>query len=140
MIHNLSEIEIVARTLYGEARGEVAKIGPTALEAIASVIWNRWKYNPRRFGKTLKEICLKPYQFSCWNSHDPNLLLLSSVSLDDGVYALCKMVAQESISGKVLDVTNGADHYHSIWIHPPDWALGKTPVADIGNHRFYKLS
>lgn len=41
MIHNLSEIEIVARTLYGEARGEVAKIGPTALEAIASVIWNR---------------------------------------------------------------------------------------------------
>lgn len=43
------------------------------------------------------------------------------------------------LSGRNVDVINGADHYHSLWIDPPSWAADIQPVIDIGNHRFYKL-
>jgi hypothetical protein len=33
MIDTFSDADIIARTLYGEARGEVAKVGVIALEA-----------------------------------------------------------------------------------------------------------
>lgn len=138
MIDDLSDLDVVARTLYGEARGEVAKVGIIALEAIASVIWNRLK-NPGRFGVTPKEMCLKPYQFSCWNLNDPNLPLLLS-PLQNNVSGLCYMAAEEFLANRGTDVTNGADHYHSRWIHPPGWAEGHLPVVDIGTHRFYRLT
>jgi spore germination cell wall hydrolase CwlJ-like protein len=138
-MENFSDIDIVARTLYGEARGDVSKVGIIALEAIAGVIWNRWKLNPKRFGETPRKVCLQPYQFSCWNSHDPNLPVLMS-SLNDGTYTLCQMVANEFLSGKGVDVTYGANHYHSRWIYPPSWAKDVEPLIDIGNHRFYHIA
>lgn len=52
MIQHFSDLEIIARTLYGEARGEVNKAGVLALESICSVIWNRWQINPKRFNHT----------------------------------------------------------------------------------------
>jgi len=139
MISDLSDLDIVARTLYGEARGEVAKVGIIALEAIASVIWNRLKVNPKRFGSTPKEVCLKPYQFSCWNINDPNLPVLLS-PLKNKISSLCYMVAEEFLTNKGIDVTNYADHYHSRWIQTPSWAEGCLPVVDIGTHRFYRLA
>jgi N-acetylmuramoyl-L-alanine amidase len=135
----LSEIEVVAKTLYGEARGEATQFGVTALEAIASVIWNRFLKRPSVFGATPKAVCLKPYQFSCWLPTDPNYTLLTQSDIQDGVYSLCKMVAHTFLNGEGKDVTNGADHYHSRWIAPPVWAHNTQPIVDIGNHRFYKL-
>ena len=64
--------DILARTLYGEARGE--KIA--GMEAIASVILNRLAFSRQKngywWGNTITEICRKPYQFSCWNQDDVN--------------------------------------------------------------------
>lgn len=140
MIQNFSDLDIVARTLYGEARGEVARVGIIGLEAVASVIWNRWKANPTYFGNTPRDVCLKPYQLSCWNKNDPNLQRLLEPNIDDGTYALCCRVAETYLSGSGDDVVNGADHYHAIWIDTPSWACGKTPVIEIGIHRFYRLS
>ena len=138
MIDIFSDTDIIARTLYGEARGEVAKVGIIALEAVASVIWNRWQSHPSYFGQTPRDVCLKPYQFSCWNKNDPNLKLLLS-PLNDILYDLCHDVAKRFITGRGVDVVHGSDHYHAVWIAPPSWAYEKKPVIDIGVHRFYKL-
>lgn len=140
MIQTFSDVDIIARTLYGEARGEVAKVGVIALKAVASVIWNRWRVQPLYFGITPREVCLKPYQFSCWNKNDPNLERLLTPHISDETYSLCKMVADEFLAGKGEDVVNGSDHYHAIWLAPPSWAIGKLPVIDIGTHRFYRLT
>ena len=61
------DLDIAARTIWGEARGE----GPEGMRAVAHVIANRatkggW------WGDTLWSVCLKPWQFSCWNLSDPN--------------------------------------------------------------------
>lgn len=139
MINKFSDVEIIARTLFGEARGEVEKVGILALEAIASVIWNRWLKNPKKFGESPREVCLKPYQFSCWNNNDPNLKLLLQTTINHDTYSLCHRVAEGFIAGNSMDVTSGADHYHSRWIQPPNWAVGRMPVTEIGNHYFYRL-
>jgi hypothetical protein len=115
-------------------------VGIIGLEAVASVIWNRWRSKPSYFGKTPRDVCLKTYQFSCWNQNDPNLKVLLEPKINDGTYALCRMVAEEYLSGEGADVVNGSDHYHAIWINPPSWALGKNPVVDVGTHRFYRLT
>lgn len=139
MINTLSDVHIVARTLYGEARGEVDKVGLIALEAVASVIWNRWSAHPSYFGPTPRDVCLKPYQFSCWNKNDPNLKLLLSPLLSDHLYILYHDVAERFMGGRGEDVVHGSDHYHALWIDQPFWAYGKAPQIDIGVHRFYKL-
>lgn len=139
MIDHYSDVEIIARTLYGEARGELAKVGIVGLEAIASVIWNRWRKHPSYFGRTPRDVCLKPYQFSCWNKDDPNLKLLLSSLNHDHLYNVCQNVVERFVSGAGIDVVNGSDHYYATWIDAPSWANGKTPIVDIGVHRFYKL-
>lgn len=137
---NFSEHEVFARTLYGEARGELATVGRVGLEAVASVIWNRWQQNPRRYGDTLKEVCLQPYQFSCWNQNDPNYVqLCRDVLAEVDAAEACKAVAKRWIEGEGIDVTKGANHYYARWMTCPSWGIGRAPIAEIGVHRFYRL-
>ncbi|WP_298374408.1 cell wall hydrolase [Azospirillum sp.] len=125
--------EIIARTLWGEARGE----GIAGMAAVAGVIANRVR-SPRWWGKTVSTVCLKPYQFSCWLKGDPNRDKLLTVTEADRSYWLALEIADELEDGRLRDVTAGADHYHSTRVQP-EWSRGKTPVATIGVHRFYRL-
>ncbi len=61
------EIEFLARTVYGEARGENLE---TQLY-VAWVIRNRVQAKGW-FGNTYEEVVTKPFQFSSWNKNDPN--------------------------------------------------------------------
>ena len=56
----LSPFDTIARTIYDEARGE----GLEGMTVVADVILNRSNGTP----ESLKEICLKPFQFSGWNN------------------------------------------------------------------------
>jgi spore germination cell wall hydrolase CwlJ-like protein len=133
----LSEVEVLARTLYGEARGEEL----AGIEAVASVILNRVAFAKRRgrywWGNDVKSVCLKPAQFSCWNANDPNRKKLLAVSPRDPAYRLCKRIAKRAVAGELADQTDGATHYHTHAVDP-FWARGHLPVAEIGNHLFYK--
>ena len=132
------DIDIVARTLYGEARGEYTKIGLAALIAVANVIVNRWK-RKGRFGKTLTDVCLKTKQFSCWNSDDPNRSLIQELDLEnDPLFQKCQLVTQKVIRGIWPDVTQRSDHYHAISCHP-SWARKDKVKLYLGNHVFYHL-
>ena len=61
------ETDILARTIYGEARGESI----SGMEAVASVVLNRVAFANRRgrfwWGNSIAEVCRAPKQFSCWN-------------------------------------------------------------------------
>lgn len=127
-----SDLDIFAKTLWGEARGE----GHLGIEAVASVIMNRVK-NPGWWGKTIRTVCLKPYQFSCWLTSDPNRPKLLEVTEQDEQYRQCKLIADLAIQGLVDDPTYGADSYHSIHIEPPAWAKTAKKTTVIKNHVFY---
>lgn len=136
------EIDILARTLYGEARGEFGRPdgGLSALIGVANVVMNRLE-KKSWFGSTLQEVCLKPYQFSCWNASDPNRVLLLSVTPQKSqIFKTCLEVAERVAEGTWPDLTRGADHYYAIWLaRAPSWARGKKPVTKIGHHLFYKI-
>ena len=126
-----TDTEIMAKTLYGEARGE----GISGLEAVANVIMNRVK-KPCWWGKTIREVCLKPMQFSCWNTDDPNRSKLMGDLSHDPLFDVCKRIAVRAIRGLLPDKTKGSTHYHTLSVHPR-WASALVPNAQIGNHLFY---
>jgi N-acetylmuramoyl-L-alanine amidase len=126
-------------TIYGEARGETYK----GMLAVGWVIRNRAE-NPSWWGKDVKSVCTKPYQFSCWNDSDPNSKTVRDIAtnplskvLDVIVARECLQAALEAV-GLSEDPTNGANSYHTIAI-TPKWAEGRTPLITIGHHKFYKL-
>lgn len=136
-MESLSDLDVMTATVWGEARGE-ARVGQVA---VAWVIRNRAE-NPRWWGRNIREVCLKSYQFSCWNPNDPNYKKIISPDLKKEFnYSLIREVCQEVLDAdKLQDLSNNADHYcvTSI-IHLVKWAKGKTPVALIGHHSFFRL-
>ena len=132
----LNTADILARTLYGEARGE----GLIGIESVACVILNRVALSKQHafwWGKTVEEVCLKPFQFSCWTPSDDNFYKLIRVDETDAVFRMCQRVAVRALSGNLPDITNGATHYHSKSVNPA-WARKLTPVFEYKNHLFYK--
>ncbi len=132
------DLDILSRTLYGEARGEYIQGGPAALIAVANVIVNRWRRGGK-YGKTLTEVCLKPKQFSCWNQGDPNRTLIQQEDLEmDLLFKLCGKVARKVTKGIWPDLTRDSDHYHATSCKP-SWARAEKVKLHLGRHVFYKL-
>jgi N-acetylmuramoyl-L-alanine amidase len=132
------ELDVMARTVWGEARGE----GIIGMQAVAHVIVNRMMVAQARngywWGNNLLQVCQKPYQFSCWNKDDPNHRFVVAVNESDPFFVAAKRTASRVLLGFLPDITGGADHYHSRNI-VPHWAEGQIPSARIGRHIFYKL-
>ena len=132
------EIDVMARTLWGEARGE----GTAGMQAVAAVILNRVEIAEARagywWGNNIIQVCQKPYQFSCWNRADPNFRKLQAVEDSDLYFASALRIARRAVAGVLDDPTDGATHYHAAGI-TPYWAKGEKPAAVIGNHIFYRL-
>lgn len=137
----LDDVDILARTIYGEARSE----GKEGMEAVACVIMNRYKAEKWFTGYCVKEgqkipsiaqTCLKKFQFSCWNKNDPNLAKIKKVDLSDAVFRQCYEIAKAATNGTLADFTNGATYYHTRQIKPV-WALKHTPCYVVKNHLFY---
>lgn len=130
--------DILARTLYGEARGEYKTTGLAAFIAVANVIANRVA-TPFKYGKTYGDVCLKARQFSCWNAGDPNRLVIQRENLDqDALFRIAQKVAYHVMQGKWPDLTRGSDHYHAMNC-TPYWANATKVRIRLGNHIFYKL-
>lgn len=123
--------DTLARTLWGEARGE----GREGMMAVASVILNR-AAKPGWWGRSVAEVCLRPWQFSCWLADDPNRAKLEQVGERDPQFRLAQQIAEQALSGGLPDYTFGATHYHAVDI-APTWAQGHTPCVVIGRHAFY---
>lgn len=130
-------IDFLARTIWGEARGESVR----GMEAVACVILNRAAISKRRrnywWGNDVTSVCLKPFQFSCWNEGDPNREKLLAVTESDPQFAICLRIAKRALGGALPDITNGATHYHAKGCSP-SWAREMQPCAEVGRHLFYR--
>ncbi len=137
--HSALEVDVLARTLWGEARSE----GTAGMQAVASVVLNRVRIAQGRggywWGETIIQVCQKPYQFSCWNKDDPNFRkILAVAETEDFYFATALRIARRAVFASLSDPTDGATHYHAAGAVPV-WAQGKKPSAVIGRHIFYKL-
>lgn len=132
----LRTVDTLARTIYGEARGEPVR----GKEAVAAVVMNRVARAMERggwwWGATVAEVCRRPWQFSCWNEGDPNRAKIERADERDPNFAICVRIARRAVAGALADPTLGATHYHVQGVAPP-WAAGREPSAVIGRHRFF---
>lgn len=133
------EVDVLARTIWGEARGE----GSAGMTAVANVIVNRLRVSESHdggfwWGNTIEDICRKPYQFSAWNTDDPNFNKMKTVDDADIHFATAVRIARRAIYTDIADITASATHYHAAGTYPY-WMQGERPVAVIGRHIFYAL-
>ena len=140
MTNNNNDIDIMARTICGEARGE----GQAGMSDIACVIMNRTniaklylaqhdRTHPLFGDGSPASACQRPYQFSCWNQGDPTRAIIDT---DKAIFRQALNIAQEAIAGALDDRTQGATHYKVIGVNAA-WAEGKTPCFTEGHHEFY---
>lgn len=132
---NEEDIIILAKTVYGEARGE----GEDGRLAVAHVVLNRFK-SRRWYGRgTIAETARLPWQFSCWNANDPNLAKIQNIDMDDPDYQHCMYAALGAALGYLPDNTSGATHYYAYdVVARPKWALPDLSIGRIGGHEFFK--
>jgi len=131
-----ADIDVLARTIWGEARGE----GREGMEAVASVIMNRVEESNGGFatwrGGSVRDVCLKPFQFSAWNLGDSNRDKMINVTSSDVLFAEALDVAKLAVSGLLADPTGGANSYHTVQT-TAFWADADKISARVGNHIFY---
>jgi spore germination cell wall hydrolase CwlJ-like protein len=119
-------------TIWQEARGEM-HIGRVA---VGEVIRNRMKRKYTSDG-TASGTVLKKFQFSGWNTDDPNRVACAKVDTDDPVVKDCVRAWLESSTS---NFTSGAVLYYAKTMpKAPDWSLDPKVsfLTEIGNHRFY---
>lgn len=145
----IAGIDTLARTIWGEARGQ----GYSGMQAVASVVMNRYEAaqrssgKARQYGRTVEEICKKPYQFSVWNKGDPSLKKMLAVNENNADFRRAVSIADKALRGELPDNTGGADHYLNIEFTRkirrngtlPDWVDLSRKTASIGAHTFLKL-
>jgi len=113
--------------VWREAEGE-------PLEAQRAVVWtiqNRAALGGW-FGKDAVSVILKPYQFSSFNSGDPNALKFPSS--DDPIF---KEIILLVLTPGPDDPTDGSTHYYSGDV-VPSWAAEMKFATAIGGFKFYK--
>ena len=77
---DLEDADILARTIMGEARGESTE----GQIAVAWAILNRARSGMWfGCGGDIHAVCVKPYQFSCWNDDDPSRSLINHAQPGD---------------------------------------------------------
>ncbi|WP_322616998.1 cell wall hydrolase [Pseudomonas sp. BIC9C] len=130
--------DILARTLWGEARGESL----AGQIAVAWTIRNRVNDGKTKswWGEGYAGVCQKPYQFSCWNRNDPNFAYLSGAKqIPFREFAQAQIAADQVMAGKVSDPTGGATHYYATTMSkPPTWIKGAKETLKLGRHIFFK--
>jgi len=131
MIFTPKDLEVTAKTVYGEARGEPEG----GRVAVAWVIRNRAE--TQYGGDTPEEVCMRPAQFSCWNPNDPNLPKLKYLNTQSEGFRQCLLATAMVFADLVPDPTNGCRHY-LVAGTDASWIEGQEPEIKIGNHVFYK--
>ena len=133
------DIDIMTKTLWMEARGE-PDIG---IQAVACVIYNRFKskkwYSKILGVASLANVCLKEWQFSCWNKGDQCDTKLPKANKESRSWKICEAFAIMTANGWLPDIIDGADHYYAKTMkNPPAWAKKMKFKCQIGHHKFYK--
>ena len=132
MLDNLSDEDVVIRTLDGEAGNQ----GYQGMQGVGCVIQNRvilkWQCEVRP-----RSVCLHRLQFDCWlPGKDYQRITAPDYVAPDGAIIIADLV----LKGILPDITNGATHYFDDSIAPPAWAYPAKFTVKIMRLNFYNLS
>ena len=130
-------INIVARTLYMEARGE----GDAGLKMVMTVIWNRAGGDKDFFA----DECLRPEQFSCWNKLSNKTPSTYSIQFPKGVqdgnsqdmssWSVCQDLAKSMFNGTFKPVNTRWNAYYNPLKASPSWRTKLTGTEMVGHHK-----
>jgi len=120
-----------ALTIWQEARGESHE----GRVAVAEVIRNRMRLRYSSDG-TVEGTVLRAYQFSGWNTKDPNRVACAALDANDTTVADCTRAWDEA---KTSNLTLGAVLYYAPAgvTETPAWAKPGRLLAVIGRHHFF---
>ena len=134
-------INVVARTLYMEARGE----GSVGLNMVMTVIWNRAGGNV----DNLADVCLKPLQFSCWNKLSNKTPSTYSIQFPKGAasgsglemssWDVCVNLANSAFNGTFKPTNSKWNAYYNPNKANPDWADELIGAEMVGRHKVGEL-
>jgi len=135
------EVVCLAKNIYFEA-GNQPLAGKVA---VAHVVMNRMEHSAYP-----KDICGVVYQAKWKENWKGNMYPVrnmcqfswfcdgkSDEPLDTDTFYESYIVAQDVIMGKYPDITEGATHYHNLWVEPY-WAETLNETVQITDHIFYK--
>lgn len=125
----LTEMQIMGLCIRSEASGEPL-IGQLA---VAYVVLNRVAAKTW-FGRDIREVVLKPWQFSWFN---PGLDRLAALEIAKNLDYSYILMGELAVARPDLDPTYGATHFYSTDISEPYWAKAMKSKVQIGKHRFY---
>lgn len=119
---NRDMAQLIARAIYGEARGEIF----TGQVAVGAVILNR--VEDPRFPKSIPGVIYQPGAFTAVSDGQINL----PVKQGDPVYK----AARDALNG--WDPTGGCVYYFNPATATSKWIWSKKIVTTIGKHKFAK--
>lgn len=119
---NASDVQLIARAVNGEARGEPYE----GQVAVAAVILNRVKHSS--FPNSISGVIYQPGAFTAVSDGQINVPIAS----DSTVYKAC----QDAMNG--WDPTGGAIYYFNPDTATNKWIWSRTFIKQIGKHRFCK--
>ena len=92
------------------------------------------------YGKTLKDVILSPYQYSCFNNGTKSSKFLKNpLKHDAKEFFISLIIAEGILHGKYKDPTNGATHYYNpSLVNKPTWVNSLTKVNGL-NDNYYHL-
>ena len=114
------DLYLLARCVYGEARGEPYK----GQVAVAAVILNRTKNSG--FPSSIAGVIYQPGAFSALNDGQ----------FDEPIAESARRAAQDAMSG--WDPTGGAIYYYNPAKTTNQWIYSRPVIAQIGDHVFAK--
>lgn len=143
LTQSLSDTEVLALTLWGETRSESLD----GIAAVGCVVRNRVADHGKRFGQSFRDVCLKPWQFSCWWEDGANTRAVRATAeqlaagnapaqLGESLW-----IATGIIDRAIRDRTRGATHYLTVELlrlQPPRWVGHMTHCVTIGAHAFFR--
>lgn len=144
LLKNLSGIQALALTIFGEARGEPIE----GQIAVGCVVRNRLRNNPSKY-QSYHDVIFERLQFSCWNTNDPNYPRLLGIAqkltdnrdVGERQWKQCLWVAQGIVNVDVLDNTKSSLNYitRNLWNSndKPTWAKNADINTEKGNHVFF---
>ncbi|KAK9882351.1 hypothetical protein WA026_020873 [Henosepilachna vigintioctopunctata] len=127
----LTDREIFAKTVYGEARGEPVE----GQIWVAWVIKNRARANKKYWGGSkIGDVCRHPYQFEPWNGKTD--IIITEPAVYKRIKTLTDQIYDDPPS---QDPTDGSQYFHSTYMKKyPSWVKNCKKTRTIGHHIFYK--
>jgi spore germination cell wall hydrolase CwlJ-like protein len=122
-------------TILQEARSQTLD----GMIGVAEVIRDRTKSKFYSNGTVISTV-LWPYQFSGWNTKDPNREICGKMEMDNPLVIMA-IRAWKIANNNFTSLTGGALFYHARTMNPfPDWASSPEmeKTTQIQDHIFYK--